>query len=82
MKGYFAKRNTEPKKILKEFKVSNIENSELKKFFFIHDVKTEMFKVCEEVFDLEIKPESNKTAWHKDVKLWSLWEKDGQQLAI
>ena len=26
MKGYFAKRNTEPKKILKEFKVSNIEN--------------------------------------------------------
>ena len=62
-------------------KVSNIENSELKKFFFIHDVKTEMFKVCEEVFDLEIKPESNKTAWHKDVELWSLWEKDGQQLA-
>ena len=62
-------------------KVSNIENSELKKFFFIHDVKTEMFKVCEEVFNLEIKPESNKTAWHKDVELWSLWEKDGQQLA-
>ena len=62
-------------------KVSAIENSELKKFFFIHDVKTEMFKVCEEVFDLEIKPESNKTAWHKDVELWSLWEKDGQQLA-
>ena len=26
MKGYFAKRNTEPKKILKEIKVSNIEN--------------------------------------------------------
>jgi len=26
MKGYFAKKNTEPKKILKEFKVSNIEN--------------------------------------------------------
>ena len=62
-------------------KVSNIENSELKKFFFIHDVKTEMFKVCEEVFELEIKPESNKNAWHKDVELWSLWEKDGQQLA-
>ena len=26
MKGYFAKKNTEPKKILKEFKVKNIEN--------------------------------------------------------
>jgi len=26
MKGYFAKKNTEPKKILKEFKVNNIEN--------------------------------------------------------
>ena len=26
MKGYFAKRNTEPKKKLKEFRVSNIEN--------------------------------------------------------
>jgi len=26
MKGYFAKKNTEPKKILKEFKVSHIEN--------------------------------------------------------
>ena len=26
MKGYFAKRNTEPKKILKEFRVNNIEN--------------------------------------------------------
>ena len=26
MKGYFAKKNTEPKKILKEFKVSNVEN--------------------------------------------------------
>lgn len=62
-------------------KVSSIENSELKKFFYIHDVKTEMFKVCEEVFDLHIKPESNKTAWHEDVELWSLWEKNGQQLA-
>jgi len=62
-------------------KVSNIENSELKKYFYIHDVKTAMFKVCEEVFNLKIKPESNQTAWHKDVELWSLWEKDGQQLA-
>ena len=62
-------------------KVSSIENSELKKFFYIHDVKTEMFKVCEEVFDLQIKPESNETAWHEDVELWSLWEKNGQQLA-
>tara|TARA_B100000579_G_scaffold417805_1_gene414705 strand:+ start:43 stop:753 length:711 start_codon:yes stop_codon:yes gene_type:complete len=26
MKGYFAKKNTEPKKTLKEFKVKNIEN--------------------------------------------------------
>ena len=26
MKGYFSKKNTEPKKILKEFKVSNIED--------------------------------------------------------
>ena len=62
-------------------KVSSIENSELKKFFYIHDVKTEMFKVCEEVFDLQIKPESNETVWHEDVELWSLWEKNGQQLA-
>ena len=62
-------------------KVSSIENSELKKFFYIHDVKTEMFRVCEEVFDLHIKPESNETAWHGDVELWSLWEKNGQQLA-
>ena len=62
-------------------KVSSIENSELKKFFYIHDVKTEMFKVCEEVFDLYIKPESNETAWHEDVELWSLWEKNGEQLA-
>ena len=62
-------------------KVSSIENSELKKFFYIHDVKTKMFKVCEEVFDLHIKPESNETAWHEDVELWSLWEKNGQQLA-
>jgi Zn-dependent oligopeptidase len=61
--------------------VSSIENSELKKYFYIHNVKTEMFKVCEEVFDLQIKPESNETAWHEDVELWSLWEKNGQQLA-
>ncbi len=26
LKGYFAKKNTEPKKILKEFRVSNIDN--------------------------------------------------------
>ena len=26
MKGYFAKKNTEPKKILKEFRVNNNEN--------------------------------------------------------
>ena len=58
-----------------------IENSELKKYFFIHDVKNEMFKVCEEVFDLEIRSESNQTAWHEDVELWSLWEKNGEQLA-
>ena len=61
--------------------VSSVENSELKKYFYIHNVKTEMFKVCEEVFDLQIKPESNETAWHEDVELWSLWEKNGQQLA-
>ena len=40
-----------------------------------------MFKVCEEVFDLEIKPESSESAWHEDVELWSLWEKGGEQLA-
>ena len=62
-------------------KVSNIENGELKKYFFIHDVKNEMFKVCEEVFDLVIKPESNESAWHEDVELWSLWQKDGDRLA-
>ena len=62
-------------------KVSNVENSELKKYFYIHDVKNEMFKVCEEVFDLKIKRESNHNAWHDDVELWSLWEKDGPQLA-
>ena len=62
-------------------KVSNIENGELKKYFFIHDVKNEMFKVCEEVFDLVIKPESNESAWHEDVELWSLWQKDGERLA-
>ena len=26
MKGYFAKKNTEPKKILKEFRVENNDN--------------------------------------------------------
>ena len=26
MKGYFAKKNTEPKKTLKEFRLENIEN--------------------------------------------------------
>jgi Zn-dependent oligopeptidase len=40
-----------------------------------------MFKVCEEVFDLVIKPESNESAWHEDVELWSLWQKDGDRLA-
>ena len=62
-------------------KVSNVENSELKKYFYIHDVKNEMFKVCEEVFDLKIQRESNHNAWHDDVELWSLWEKGGSQLA-
>ena len=62
-------------------KVSNVENSELKKYFYIHDVKNEMFKVCEEVFDLKIQRESNHNAWHDDVELWSLWEKGGPQLA-
>ena len=62
-------------------KVSNVKNSELKKYFYIHDVKNEMFKVCEEVFDLKIQRESNHNAWHDDVELWSLWEKDGPQLA-
>ena len=62
-------------------KVSNVENSELKKYFYIHDVKNEMFRVSEEVFDLEIQRESNHSAWHDDVELWSLWEKGGPQLA-
>ena len=26
MKGYFAKKNTEPKKVLKEFRVNSLEN--------------------------------------------------------
>ena len=62
-------------------KVSSVEASELKKYFFIHDVKKEMFSICEEVFDLEIKEEDSFTAWHEDVELWSLWEKNGDQLA-
>ena len=53
-------------------KVSSVEASELKKYFFIHDVKKEMFSICEEVFDLEIKEENSSTAWHEDVELWSL----------
>ncbi len=39
MKGYFAKKNTEPKKVLKEFRVKNLEN-----FKEGNDVGIEIFK--------------------------------------
>jgi len=61
--------------------LSNIDSSELKKFFFIHDVKKEMFSICEEVFDIEIIKENASTAWHPDVELWSISQK-GEKIAL
>ncbi len=61
--------------------LSNIDSSELKKFFFIHDVKKEMFSICEEVFDIEIVEEDASTAWHPDVELWSI-SQEGEKIAL
>jgi len=65
----------------KRNKESNVDGSEIKKYFFIHDVKKEMFSICEEVFDIVIKEEESKTAWYKDVELWSISEKSGKKLS-
>ena len=35
--------------------ISNIDNSEIKKYFYIHDVKKEMFSICEDVFEISEK---------------------------
>ncbi len=63
----------------KRNEVSTVDNSEIKKYFFIHDVKKEMFSICEEVFSIEIKQENSDTAWHEDVELWSIWDQ-GEEL--
>ena len=60
---------------------SNVESSEIKKYFYIHDVKKEMFSICEEVFDILIKEEDSATAWQDDVELWSISESNGEKLA-
>ncbi len=65
----------------KRNKESNVDSSEIKKYFYIHDVKKEMFSICEEVFDIEIKEEDSGTAWHEDVELWSISESTGEKLA-
>jgi len=65
----------------KRNKESNVESSEIKKYFYIHDVKKEMFSICEEVFDILIKEEDSATAWQKDVELWSISESNGEKLA-
>ena len=65
----------------KRNKESNVDSSEIKKYFYIHDVKKEMFSICEEVFDIVIKEEDSGTAWHEDVELWSISESTGEKLA-
>ena len=65
----------------KRNKESNVDSSEIKKYFYIHDVKKEMFSICEEVFDLVIQEEDSGTAWHEDVELWSISESTGEKLA-
>ena len=65
----------------KRNKESNVDSSEIKKYFYIHDVKKEMFSICEEVFDIVIKEEDSRTAWHEDVELWSISESTGEKLA-
>ena len=65
----------------KRNKESNVDSSEIKKYFYIHDVKKEMFSICEEVFDIEIQEEDSGTAWHEDVELWSISESTGEKLA-
>jgi len=65
----------------KRNKLSNLDNSELKKYFYIHDVKVEMFSICEDVFDISIKKEDSKTAWHQDVELWSIWNEKNKKIA-
>jgi len=65
----------------KRNKLSNVDNSELKKYFYIHDVKNEMFSICEDVFDISIKKENSETAWQKDVELWSIWNENSERIA-
>jgi len=60
---------------------SNVDSSEIKKYFYIHDVKKEMFSICEEVFDISIKEEDSSTAWQDDVELWSISDSTGEKLA-
>tara|TARA_B110000459_G_scaffold108519_1_gene120326 strand:+ start:1741 stop:3642 length:1902 start_codon:yes stop_codon:yes gene_type:complete len=65
----------------KRNELSSIDNSELKKYFHIHDVKNEMFSICEDVFDISIKKEKSTTAWQEDVELWSIWNENNEQIA-
>jgi Zn-dependent oligopeptidase len=61
--------------------ISNIDNSEIKKYFYIHDVKKEMFSICEDVFEISIQKESFHTVWHEDVELWSISNENDKKIA-
>ena len=65
----------------KRNEMSNIDNSELKKYFHIDNVKNEMFSICEDVFDILIKKEDSKTAWQEDVELWSIWNDRNERIS-
>ena len=61
-------------------KVSSVEASELKKYFFIHDVKKEMFSICEGFSILKLK---KKIHLQPGIKMlnYGLMGKNGDQLA-
>ena len=65
----------------KRNKQSQVDNNEIKKYFYIHNVKEAMFSICEDVFEISINQEDSRTAWHEDVELWSISDQNNKKMA-
>lgn len=64
--------------VAEKYKEENfgVSQEELKKYFPVENVIMGLFKLVKDLYGIEVKQKKTKDVWHKDVRLYEIFDKD------
>ena len=66
--------------VAEKYKEDNfgVSQEELKKYFPVENVINGLFQLVKNLYGIEVKRKNTKNVWHKDVRLYEIYDKSNQ----